>query len=320
MSHRKKVSPGRAPTSHGVMETVPKVTPVSTSVSTIKRDSGSTTMVTMTTTMAVTTSASRSDARVTPAKRQLFPEKLAKVPVSSTTPVGKPQRVPKGTLSYCSVAMGATSGHTPGNRSVNGPGGQLVNGPLMSPTAGMTASKSPMGQSQGSQLPPSISDFLSHVGQTLGPSLWQDISHPSNRPPANVSQNHEQSQEALPADPITQPVYINTPGALFTPLNQDPNSTSPPNTTASPVPTTTSSASNSPNISPIGSSLAPGSNVIGSDTGDKPNLRPIGTERACRRATASPLPPMAGIAPLIGGTYQCFFFSVADAEDDKCAV
>lgn len=292
--HRKKVSPGRVPSSHGVSDAL-KTMPITTPISTTKKVSGSTTVVTMTTTMAVTTSAIKNDTRVTPAKRQLFPEKLSKAP-THTTPVGKPPRVPKGPLSYCSVAMGATSARVPGASA-----GQLVNGPQTSPTVTMS-SESLTVQSQGSPLPAAISNFLSHVGQTLGPSLWQDISHPSNRPPnTGVNPNQDHPQEVSPAEPITQPVYITTPGALFTPLNQDPNSSSPPSTTASPVPTTTSSSSNSPTISPIGSSLAPGSNVIGSDTGDKPNLRPIGTERACRRATASPLPPMSGIAPLIGG-------------------
>lgn len=291
-SHRKKVSPGKTSTNSGT--DIPPIT-TNTPLSITKKILGSTTLVTMTTTVAVTTTSSKSETRVTPAKRQLFPENLSKAPSS----VSKAQKGPKGTLSYCSVAMGATSGKVAGDNT-----GAVVNGPQLTPTG--TMATEPL-NTQGSPLPAVISNFLSHVGQTLGPSLWQDISHPSNRPQNTTMINQELPKEQPPTEPITQPVYITTPGALFTPLNQEPHSTSPPSTTASPVPTTKSSASSSPTISPIGSGLAPGSNVIGSESGEKPNLRPIGTERACRRATASPLPPMSGIAPLIGGiTYLLY--------------
>lgn len=296
-SHRKKTSPGRVPAAHGVIDGVVKTI---SSAPVIRKTSGSAGVVTTTTTTTVTTSSSGNEIRVTPAKRQLFPDKVSKTTIATTA--SQSQRVPKGPLSYSSVAMG----RGPGNNIGSATTGSLNNGPQLSPPLTMASvqstSSAVTSQNLPSHLPQAISNLLSNVGQTLSPSLWQDISHPSNRPPNNLPQNPEPSQNSsAQMDQITQPVFITTPGALFTPLNQDHNSSSPPSTTESPVPTTTSSASSSPTISPIGSSLAPGSNVHGNDGADKPNLRPIGTERACRRATASPLPSMSGISPLIGG-------------------
>lgn len=150
-----------------------------------------------------------------------------------------------------------------------------------------------------SNLPAAISNILSHVGQTLSPSVWNDIAHPSVRPGVASVSELDHVSTMSPADPITQPLYITTPGALFTPLPHEAASSSPPNTSGSPVPTTAPSTSTSPNSSPLGTSLAHGSTSL-AESADKPSLRPIGTERASRRVSASPLPSVPGISPLIG--------------------
>ena len=224
----------------------------------------------------------------TPAKRQLFPEASSELP--RQTSISKTSRVVKGSPSYSSVAMGVT--------------GSSSGGPLEGTTPVTTCSSSSVTGSVitslgSSNLPAAISNILSNVGQTLSPSVWNDIAHPSIRPNVGPVSEPDHLSSVSPADPITQPLYITTPGALFTPLPHEATSSSPPNTSASPVPNTTPSTSTSPNPSPLGTSLAPGSTTM-TDSADKPCLRPIGTERASRRVSASPLPSVPGISPLIG--------------------
>ncbi|XP_048578543.1 ankyrin repeat and KH domain-containing protein 1 isoform X2 [Nematostella vectensis] len=250
--------------------------------------SGKLVTTTTVTTMVISTP------RISPAKRQLFPDKTVVVTTQSTT--SKTKRVPSSSLSYSSVAMGAQGGPDPSQPTALAK--PVVNGPVISkPSAMVTCTVAPnvaMPAStvvNTSSLPTAFSNLLSHVSQTLSPSIWNNISHPS-------SFNPDMPKPSTNNDPVSQPLFITTPGALFTPLPHETSATSPPYTSASPVPTTTPSASSSPTISPIGSSLAQCSTV---DSMDKPSLRPIGTERACRRATASPLPSMPGISPLIGG-------------------
>ena len=146
------------------------------------------------------------------------------------------------------------------------------------------------------------------LARRLVPSVWNDIAHPSIRPSVGAISELDHSSSVSPADPITQPLYITTPGALFTPLPHEAPSSSPPNTSGSPVPTTTPSTSTSPNSSPLGTSLAPGSTSL-VESADKPSLRPIGTERASRRVCASPLPSVPGISPLIGTGIFAFSFT-----------
>lgn len=239
----------------------------------------------------------------TPAKRQLFPESSSSE-VSRQATVNKTTRVVKGSPSYSSVAMGVTSS----SGSVDGVTPVTSSSPLRATGPAITSLAS-------SNLPPAISNILSHVGQTLSPSVWNDISHPSVRPNVGPVSDLDHSSSVSPADPITQPLYITTPGALFTPLPHEAPSSSPPNTSGSPVPTTTPT-STSPNSSPLGTSLAPGSTSVVEST-DKPSLRPIGTERASRRISASPLPSVPGISPLIGteGTQVAGVWSYSYAPD-----
>ncbi|KAJ7392340.1 Ankyrin repeat and KH domain-containing protein 1 [Desmophyllum pertusum] len=242
----------------------------------------------------------------TPAKRQLFPETPSEAPRQASS--SKIARVVKGSPSYSSVAMGVT-GAT---------GGSALEGVLPLTTSSSSLVTGSVTTSLGSSnLPAAISNLLSHVGQTLSPSVWNDIAHPSNRPNVGPVSELDHPSSVSPADPITQPLYITTPGALFTPLSHEAASSSPPNSSGSPVPTTTPSSSTSPNSSPIGTSLAPGGSTSLVESGDKPSLRPIGTERASRRVCASPLPSVPGISPLIGteGTQVAGVWSYSFAPD-----
>ncbi|XP_058961953.2 ankyrin repeat domain-containing protein 17 isoform X2 [Pocillopora verrucosa] len=225
----------------------------------------------------------------TPAKRQLFPETPTE-PIPRKNSASKTSRVVKGSPSYSSVAMGVTGGSGSGALDIT---------PTVTTSSSSSVISSVTTSPGSSNLPPVISNILSHVGQTFSPSVWNDIAHPSARPSVGPVSELDISSSVSPADPITQPLYITTPGALFTPLPHEATSSSPPHTSGSPVPTTTPSTSTSPNSSPLGTSLASGNSSLG-ETGEKPSLRPIGTERASRRVSASPLPSVPGISPLIG--------------------
>lgn len=54
------------------------------------------------------------------------------------------------------------------------------------------------------------------------------------------------------------------------------------------------------------------------ESGDKPSLRPIGTERASRRVSASPLPSVPGISPLIGTGTSSILLSYGVNTDLQC--
>lgn len=242
----------------------------------------------------------------TPAKRQLFPETSSEVP--RKTSAGKTSRVVKGSPSYSSVAMGV----------MGSSGCECLEGTTPVTTSSSSSVTGSLTTSLGSSnLPAAISNILSNVGQTLSPSVWNDIAHPSIRPNVGSVSEPDHSSSVSPADPITQPLYITTPGALFTPLPHEATSSSPPHTSDSPVPTTTPSTSTSPNSSPLGTSLAPGGSSALAESAEKPSLRPIGTERASKRVCASPLPSVPGISPLIGteGTQVAGVWSYSYAPD-----
>ncbi|XP_074613505.1 ankyrin repeat domain-containing protein 17-like [Acropora palmata] len=245
----------------------------------------------------------------TPAKRQLFPDGPAELPRQASA--SKVTRVVKGSPSYSSVAMGVTG--SSGSGSLNG----LT---LMTTSSSASVAGSLINSSGSSNLPAAISNILSNVGQTLSPSVWNDIAHPSIRPAAGPLAESDHPSSTSPADPITQPLYITTPGALFNPLHHEAVSSSPPNTSGSPVATTTPSTSSSPNPSPLGTSLAPGGGNLVEST-EKPSLRPIGTERASKRACASPLPSVQGISSLLGteGTQASGVWSYSYAPDPAMA-
>lgn len=240
----------------------------------------------------------------TPAKRQLFPE--ASSEVSRQTSSSKATRVVKGSPSYSSVAMGVTGSSGGGSLDVITP----------VTTSSLPVTGSVITSVGSSNLPAAISNILSNVGQTLSPSVWNDIAHPSVRPNAGHVMEPDNPSSISSADPITQPLYITTPGALFTPLPHEAVSSSPPNTSGSPIPTTTPSTSTSPNSSPLGTALAPGSGTV-VESAEKPSLRPIGTERASKRVCSSPLPSVPGISPLIGteGTQVAGVWSYSYAPD-----